>query len=233
MSEDPARRRPRPVGVIVIVLALALVGTAIVSIALDEGESDPIEITGAGTVQKLLGGIPQRDAVLGSDSAPVTVELFNDLQCPACADYQLRVIPPLVEEQVRGGEVKLVFRHFSLSQRATGLAAHAAAAAGEQGRQWQYIQLFYINQDEAAKRGVTDELLERVASAVLELDLQEWNDARDDQEVTEAVEADGELAAQRRLPAEPAVVVHGPRGSRELIESPTLTEIVRAIGAVS
>jgi protein-disulfide isomerase len=232
LSDAPVRRRPRPVGVIVIVLILALVGTAIVSIALDEGENDPIEITGAGTVQKLLGGIPQRDAVLGSESAPVTVELFNDLQCPDCADYQLGVVAPLVEERVRGGEVKLVFRHFSLSQRATGLAAHAATAAGEQGRQWQYVQLFYINQDEAAERGVTDELLERVASGVLELELREWSDARGDPEVAEAVEADGELAAQRRLPAEPAVVVHGPRGSRELVESPSLAEIEAAIAVV-
>ena len=53
-----------------------------VGIALQKPDDDPIEVAGASTVQRLMGGIEQDGAVLGDSSAPVTVEVFNDLQCP-------------------------------------------------------------------------------------------------------------------------------------------------------
>ena len=39
----------------------------------------------------------------------------------------------------------------------------------------------------------------------------------------------GPLSADRQLPAEPAVVVGGPNGSKQLTESPSLAEIQAAI----
>jgi protein-disulfide isomerase len=225
------RRRPRPVGLAVLGLIALVLGASVVGIALQKPDDDTIEITGASEVQSLLGGIPQEGAALGADSAPVTVEVFNDLQCPDCADYHLEVITPLIEGPVRDRDVKLVFRHFSLSPRLTTLSSFAAVAAGDQGRQWQYIQLFFINQDEARARGVSDELLERIAAAVLGLELQPWNDELTGGAVRERVEADAALAAERRLPAEPAVVVTGPRRTVELDESPSLEEIEAAIEA--
>ena len=229
MTEEHQRRRPRLVGLIVLGLIAAVLGAAVVGIALQEPDEDEIEITGASGVQSLLGGIPQEGAVLGRDSAPVTVEVFNDLQCPDCADYQRDAIVPLIEERVRDGEIKLVFHHFSLSPRQTTLASYAATAAGIQGRQWQYIELFFVNQDEAKREGVTDELLERIAAAVLELELAPWKRDLDSQEVKDIVEADADLALERRLPAEPAVVVTGPRQSIQLEESPELEQIEAAI----
>jgi len=226
------RRRPRPAGLIVLGVVLLVVGASVVGIALQKPDDDPIEVTGASTTQRLLGGIRQEAAELGSESAPVTVEVFNDLQCSPCADYHLEVITPLIEGPVRDGEVRLVFRHFSLSAREITEGARAAVAAGEQGHQWQYVQLFYINQNLASERGVTDELLEVLASAVLGLDLQEWQRDRDRDEASELVLADSELAAQRRLPGEPALVVTGPRESRELIEAPSLEEVEAAIETV-
>ena len=226
------RRRPRPAGLIVIGVLLLVVGASVVGTALQKPDDDPIEVTGASTTQRLLGGIRQEGAELGAESAPVTVEVFNDLQCSPCADYHLEVITPLIEGPVRNGEVRLVFRHFSLSAREITEGARAAAAAGEQGHQWQYVQLFYLNQDVAAERGVTEELLELIASAVLGLDLQEWQRDRVDDAVSDLIDADATLAAQRRLPAEPALVVTGPRRSRELIEAPSLEQVEAAIESV-
>jgi protein-disulfide isomerase len=214
----------------IAVIALGLAGV-IAALSLGEGEHDPIEIEGAGAVQRLFGGIPQDGAVLGSDSAPLTVQLFNDLQCEGCAAYQIETLPALVDGPVRDGEIRLEYRHFPITGQ--GLASFGAVAAGEQGRQWQYVQLFFINQDEAENGQVTQDLLDRIAAAVLELDVDQWRDDLEDPEIPDVLEADTRLAVDRRLPDEPAVVVDGPRGTRELTGSPSLAEVEMAIAAVS
>ena len=215
-----------------IALVLLLLGAAVVGIALQKPDEDEIEIEGAGAVQRLISGIPQDGARLGDEAAPATVEVFNDLQCAACAAWQRESIDPLIESRVRDGDVQLVFHHFSLSPRQTTLAAYGATAAGEQGRQWQFIELFFLNQQEAEQQGVTDEFLRRIAVAVLELDEEQWEDDLSSEDVKEIVEQDADLALERRLPAEPAVVVTGGSSDRELIESPSLTEIEEAIDDV-
>jgi hypothetical protein len=51
--------------------------------------------------------------------------------------------------------------------------------------------------------------------------------------VAARVEADARLAAELKLPAEPAVVVSGPGGEETLIDTPTLADIETAIQEVS
>jgi len=219
------------------VLVLALCGLillfVIASLSLDEGDDDQIKIEGVGAVQRLVGGIQQDGAALGSPDAPVTVQVFNDVQCDPCADFELDVIEPLISGSVRDpGDVRLEFHHFPMSRANFGLAAYGAVAAGLQDYEWQFIELFYRNQDEAKGGLVTQELLDQVANGILNFNVEQWQRDMDDDEVQETLDKDDELAADLSLPAEPAVVVIGPGGRRELIESPTLEEIETAISQV-
>jgi protein-disulfide isomerase len=213
-------------------LAAGLIG-AIVTIAVGEGGPQPEDVGGVNEVQRLFGGVEQEDATLGSDDAPVTVTVFNDLQCTDCADFQLEQVDPLIDEYVRTDEVRFELRHFAISGHDTVRAAYAATAAGEQGRQWQYADLFLRNQDLAADEGVTDELLRELAESVPELETEQWEEDLDSDEVAARVEADARLAAELKLPAEPAVVVSGPGGEETLIDTPTLADIETAIQEVS
>ena len=217
---------------VVLVLAALLLIFVIASLSLDEGDEEPVEITGADEVQRQLGGIPQDGAVLGSSEASVTVQVFSDLQCVPCADYQRETITPLIEGPVRDGDLKLEFHHFQMAQSGFANASFGAVAAAEQDDEWQFIQLFFINQDEAPRTGATDEFLGQIAKAILNFNVEQWQRDGDDPEVTETLEADDELAAEHRFPAEPAVVVEGPRGDRELTESPSLERIEAAIADV-
>ena len=207
---------------------------ALISIAVGEGgPGAPAAVGGVNDVQRILGGIPQEDDTLGPDDAEITVSVFNDIQCRPCAEFQTETVDRLVEELARTGEAKLEFRHFSLAPNDTTLAAIAAEAAGEQSRQWQYIDTFVRNQDLVGDEGVTEELLREIAEAVPQLELEEWEAAYEDPASAEAVREDAMLADELALPAEPAVVVSGPAGQRELIETPGYEEIVAAIEAAS
>ena len=215
-----------------VVIGFILAGV-LVSLSVGEGGVQPQGVSGANDVQRIYGGIAQDGARIGDEDAEVTLSVFNDLQCTDCAAYHLDVVEPLVERYARDGDVALELRHRSLSARETTVAAIAAVAAGEQDREWHYAALFFRNQDLAGEGGVSDELLREIAEAVFELEVTEWEDAIADPGTADRVTADDVLAAELGLSAEPAVVVSGPGGQRELADSPPLAEIEAAIDDVA
>jgi protein-disulfide isomerase len=235
VNQDPPRRRPRLIGLIVLALCVGLLGFAIVSLSVGNDQGDEIKITGAGEVQSLLGGIPQDGPRLGSASAPVTVQVFDDLQCDPCSEWNREVVVPLIRGPVRDGDLQLVYHNFPMTQSGFFLGAYAAVAAAKQDYEWQFIELFFANQDEAEKQGADQEFLDAIARGVgvVNFNVEQWQRDMDDADIQETLDADERISAERRLPAEPAVVVGGPNGTRELIESPTLSEVQAAIAEVS
>lgn len=233
MSEQAPRRRPRPIGVLILAGIAVLAVALFASLSLDEGDIDPIQIDDAGEVRNLVGGIPQLEDRLGEDNAPVTIRVFNDLQCVDCAQWQLDVIEPLIADEVRDGEVKLEMRHWSTTERPSGVAAYGAVSAGLQAQEWQFMQLLLHNQGEAEQRGVTQEFLDEVAKGVLNLNVEQWQNDFDNDEIKDRLEADDLEAIEERIPAEPGVIVTGPAGEVKLIETPSLAEVRKAIAEVS
>lgn len=230
-SEVPSLRPPRSRAAFLALAGVIATGLVVAIVFIAVGErGEPVEIVGVGETNEVLGGIRQEGAAIGSPAAPVTVSIFNDLQCPECAAYQLEVVPPLVRDLVRPGEARLEFRHFSLGrQQPTTVAAIASAAAGEQSHQWQFVNLFYLNIEEAGAT-VSEEFLRAVAGAA-GLDIDEWEQAREGGQAIAEVERDAALARELRLPANPSAVVDGPAGTRRLTDEPTSEEIAAAVEA--
>ena len=233
----PSRRPPRRRWTVILALALPAfaIVLAIVFISVGEGGAVRVEITGASETQRLYGGILQDEDRLGNPDAPVTITYFTDLQCERCAIYHAEVIPQLIEELVRDGDVKMELRHFSTSENETQAAAYAATAAGEQARQWQYANMFFLNLSRVPgdPPRLTRDFLEQVSGGVLELDESDWEEAIDTEEVQSIVESDAQESTDLLLPAEPAMVVTGPGGEEVLKASPTIEEIEAAVEAVS
>jgi protein-disulfide isomerase len=211
---------------------VAVIG-AVYSISVGSGGPQSQEIGGVNDVQRIFGGIAQEDAYLGPEDAETTITVFNDLQCAPCAEFEIETIDPLVEKYVRTGELRMEFRHFSLAPNDTTLAAIAAEAAGMQARQWQYLDTFVRNIDDTRTRAIDDRFLREVADAVPELDPDQWATDFKAPAAEELVRDDAMLAAELELPAEPAVVVAGPGGQRQLIDTPSTEEIEAAIAQVS
>jgi len=212
---------------------IVAITAAVISIAVGEGGPEPRDVGGVNETQRVFGGIEQEGDAVGPADADVAVSVFNDLQCSTCATYHLDTVVPLIESYARTGEAKVELRHFSIAPNDTTLAAIAAEAAAEQGRQWQFADLFFRNQELARERGVDEPLLEEVAAAVPQLEVEEWEAAYESPESEEAVRADAMLASELELPAEPAVVVDGAAGTRTLTESPSLEAIEAAIAEVA
>ncbi len=146
-----------------------------------------------------------KDAKLaaGPENAPVTVVEFSDFECPYCS----RGADALNEIKKKyPKDVRIVFRQFPLSfHKNAHLAAQAAAAAGEQGKFWQYHDLLFKNQ-----RALTRADLEKYAKEV-GLNMAKFNKALDEKTHAESVDADMKLGGTVAVQGTPTMFVNGKR----------------------
>lgn len=86
---------------------------------------------------------------LGVKSAPITVEVFSDFQCPACRTLYEQTLRPLIDNYVSTGKVYLVHRDFPLEQlhKHARQAARYANAAGRLGKFERVVEALYSKQD--------------------------------------------------------------------------------------
>ncbi len=90
------------------------------------------------------------DPALGDPSAPVTIVEFADFQCPFCARFALTTKKDIIEQYVKTGKARFVYRDFPLSSihAEAQKAAEAAECADAQGKFWEYHDLLYERQAE-------------------------------------------------------------------------------------
>lgn len=207
---------------------LAVVVVVVLIIANSGGSEDGGDASNLGDVQeveKLFSGIPQQDMVLGDPKAKVELIEWGDLQCPVCKQFAEETLPPVIEKQVRAGEVKVVFRNFPIIGPQSAPAGAAALAAGAQGKGWQFLDLFYHNQGAENSGYADDEFLTALAEAVGVPDIAKWNKDRNSEAFEIEVEETNEEAERLGLTGTPALGIKGPgTNGTELSNSPGSSE---------
>jgi protein-disulfide isomerase len=237
------------------VIAIAVI-VIVVAIVVSSGGSSGNPSTGLATgksktqlvssVNKELQGIPQTGVTLGNPKAPVTMTYFGDLECPICRDFTLNTFPQFVQNQVRTGKVKVIYRSFctatcggnfsqAQSQKFFNSQQVAAYAAGKQNLFWQYADLFYHEQKEEDTGYATDSYLTGLAKQIPGLKLATWNTDRTDPSLLDQVNADQTYAAKASLPGTPSLIMKGPKGE-ELVDNgnlPDYSDLATAVQTVS
>jgi protein-disulfide isomerase len=176
VKPDKRRRRgPTPrgglVGVVVVAVLIVLAASAGATSNKDTSQT-------VAAVKSLLRGIPQERERLGKRDAPVTLRIFGDLECPACRYLTLNILPTLIKEFVRPGELKLEYHSFesyTLEQAVFEKQQIAALAAGQQNKMWYYIELFYHEPaSERTTNWANESYLDGLARQVPGLNLAKW-----------------------------------------------------------
>jgi protein-disulfide isomerase len=237
VAVKPLPQRGRFWVVVLLLMGLFALSYAIVNIATQKEDKGIVHVAGISDAQELFGGVPQEGDRLGSNDAPVTIQVFNDLQCASCRDDFLRTIPGLMEPYVRPGDVKLLYRHYSNAETAQELGFYGAEAAAEQGYGWQYIYLFFRSQDEAEHFGVDQDFLDSIAGGVEELNGPEWEEGLEDNggpggAISKRLEGYEQLGSDLGIRVRQAMIVSGPDGTETLQDGPSLGQVERAIEAV-
>ena len=178
-------------------------------------------------VNQVIGGIPQSGTTLGKPSAPVTMQYFGDLECPICQAFTLLVFPTFVQNEVRTGKVKVVYRSMctatcdgrrkaALQQQQFNSQQVAAYAAGKQNKFWDYAELFYHQQGDEGTGYANDAYLTGLAKQVTGLDVPKWQTDRNDTALKDQVAADGDFATKAALTGTPTLIMSG-KGGTEIV----------------
>ncbi len=84
---------------------------------------------------------------IGSKTAPVTMEVFSDYQCPSCGTLYEQTLKSMISDYVASGKVYLVHRDFPLPMHKYGYeAARWVNAAATVGRYPEVEAALYDNQ---------------------------------------------------------------------------------------
>jgi protein-disulfide isomerase len=244
---ERARRNRRTrllVGVLVGCVAVVAVAVAISSSGGSGGAPTPTSAAAkqaASTVDSLLSGIPQSGQTLGNPNAKVTVTEYGDLQCPVCKDFALGSENQLIQNEVRSGKAKLVYKSL---ESATGNGPNpgifptqqaAAYAAGQQGKAWNYIELFYHEQGQEGTNYATPAYFDGLARQIPGLNYSQWQSASQNSALTSQVAADQQQATANHFAYTPTLVISGPKGQAQPIVGvpSSYNQLQSAINSVS
>jgi hypothetical protein len=133
-------------------------------------------------VTALFAGLPQHGAILGQPTAPVTLQVFIDLEDHGDGTRWIDLmLPPILEQFVRTNVVRLEFHSFksdTLNRRPFYVQQVAALAAGAQNLLWNYVATFMNEQGPEFTNYVTEDFVTGIAKQITGLNLAKWEESR-------------------------------------------------------
>jgi protein-disulfide isomerase len=170
---------------------------------------------GANEANNLFKGIPQHGLLLGNPKAPVTMEMFIDVQCPVCQDYEVNHLPGVVNKYIRTGKVQLDLKPWAFigDQSFTGRLGLIAAA--DQNKAFEYAKVLYDNQPPNSERTgyLTGRWMAQIAASVTGLNLAQWRDDTNGAAARATAKGVDKLATQVNAQGTPTILV-GPTGGK-------------------
>jgi protein-disulfide isomerase len=172
---------------------------------------------------------------LGKADAPVTLDLWSDYQCPACAQYAEIVEPFLVRDYVTPGTLRIVHHDAAFQGvRAGGPydesveAAAGARCAAEQGRYWPFHDWVFANHSGENKGAFADARLRAMATSA-GLDVTAWDACRATGEQQRAVRSETTQGSSQGVNSTPTLYING----EKIVGVQSVTELGKKIEAAA
>jgi protein-disulfide isomerase len=166
------------------------------------------------TILPCLAASPAADKgkLLGNPSAPVTIEIFSDFECPMCKTFHEGTVPLLMRDFVTSGKACIVSREFPLkldAHKYSRLAANYATAAARVGKYDAVANMLFHTQE---SWGASGKVWETVASVLTPEQQKKVQALVNDTSVLAEVEADVSYGVSSGINGTPTLFVS--RGSK-------------------
>lgn len=205
-------------------------GLAVVALAIVLGSRPTPPAVGQSmvTVARVPAGLISDGFTLGQADAPVTIDLYEDFQCPACEAWGREVFPSLVSNELAAGTVRIVLHDMAFLGPESTDAGRAAYAAAQQGRLWDMWATLYANQGRENSGAFSRERLIAMADQ-LGLDLTRFEGDMESSAARVAIESSRADAGRAGVTSTPTLVIDG----QAFVGLQPYSDIAAAISAAS
>jgi len=146
-----------------------------------------------------------RAKAFGNPSAPLTIELFSDFQCPACRQLHMQELPLIMRDFVNTGKAYLVYKEFPLPMHSHSREAAALACASARvGKYEQVADVLFQTQPSWEASG---KVFETVASVLTPAEQKKVQTLSKDPGVLSEVERDMQEGNQERVNQTPTMLI--------------------------
>jgi protein-disulfide isomerase len=147
--------------------------------------------------------------ILGDPNAQVTLIEFGDYQCHFCNVHFHNTEHRLLENFIKTGKVKMIFKDFTIIGPDSVNAAHGTHCANDQGKFWEYHDILYNNWTGENNGWASSDNLLRFAQEI-ELDIDQWSDCMIDERYSQIISNSSKDARELGITGTPAFFVIGP-----------------------
>jgi protein-disulfide isomerase len=175
------------------------------------------------------------DRTLGTVTAPVTLELWTDFQCPICGQFARTVEPALISKYVTTGTLRIVHHDAAFQGAKSGAAydesveaAAGARCAAVQGRYWPFQDWTFANQSGENEGAFAAARLTAIATAA-GLDTGAWQACVTTGDQQRAARAETSQALAAGVNATPTLRING----QVVVGLRSVTDISKMIDAAA
>jgi protein-disulfide isomerase len=163
MREQQRRERTRNLLVVGAIVAAVAIIAVVMVVVQSKSDTTGNEVSTGGTPSNLTGPY---DVVVGKSSAPSTIKLYEDLQCPVCKSFE-EVAGQQIQTAIAAGKVKVDYHMVAFldrssttnySSRALNAAMAVLSTAGPDAF-LKFHTIAYDNQPAEGSAGVPDSTL--------------------------------------------------------------------------
>jgi len=164
-------------------------------------------LDGAASANALFKGIPQNGLTLGDPKAKAEMEMFIDVQCPVCQDYEVNHLDSVVKKYIANGKLQLVLKPWAFLGDQSTTGRLGVIAAGQQNKAYEYTKVLYDNQGAERSGWLDGREMAVIAASVNGLNLAQWRDDVNSS-ASQATASDvDKLATDKKVSGTPTIYV--------------------------
>jgi protein-disulfide isomerase len=206
--------------------AAVLVGAVIVAFALVSSGQ-----VSSGELKTPVDPAPQSlwdGRALGPTTAPATLSVYSDFQCPACDTFATKTEPELIKDYVQTGKLRIVYKDFAFIGPESFDAAVAARCAGDQDLFWPYHDYLFANQKGENTGNFNRDRLTEIARAAGVKDEATWTSCLGTTPPLDATKAETSEGQGLGVQSTPTMFLNG----EKIVGVPAYTDLAAKIDAI-
>jgi len=151
----------------------------------------------------LVVAAQRTEIAMGNNTAPITMDVYSDFQCPHCKHFHDEIQPQVVRDYVNSGKVYLIHHEFPLPSFKYSREAALYAIAASRFKKYEVVaDTLFARQDYWGQNGKVDEV---VATALTPDEMKKARVLIKDPQILQQLDHEIELGKTAKISSTPSI----------------------------